>query len=226
MPSLASTSMSPNPIRHSILRWQLQQKIQQRFDDLEAYAMQFEIALIRDRATMEADSSLREISHPEQMGDHEIERYQEEMRRFTDEFPQILRASALSTIQASLETHLMAIARLHALGLSKTFEETTWIKKKGSRIWGTKAFIEDECGRRSSEAYWPTVSDYSNVRNAIVHGEGRIGQSLKNPAAIWAAAGRLEHVRITEADQIILDDLAVRDFAQTSKFLCLELLGR
>lgn len=216
--------MSSNPLLLSITRWRLQHQIHQRFDDLEAYAMQVEISLVRDRATVEADSSLSEIFHPERIDDHEIERYQEEMRRFTDEFPQILRASALSTIQASLETNLLAIARFYATVRSKIFEEASWTKKKGSRIWGVKAFLNDECGKREATEYWPKINDYSNVRNAIIHGDGFITESLKDPVATKAAIGRLKHVRIEDTSQIVLDDSAIRDFAQASKFLCLDLL--
>ena len=144
------------------------------------------------------------------------------MRRLTDEFPHVLRSASLATIQASLEVNLLAIARFYARSVGGTFDSTTWLKSRG-RIWGVKAFLEEEHGKSGQSSYWPKVSDYTNIRNAIAHGDGRITAELKDPVATRAAAGRLEHVHI-EDEQIHLDQEAVRDFAQASKFLCLDLL--
>lgn len=204
-------------------RWRIVQVIQRRFDDLEAFAMQLESFLVREKASVQADGSIRTLFYPEQIDDCEIENYQEELRRLTDDFPQVLRSASLATIQASLEVNLLAVARFYANSAAGVFDTGIWLKE-GGRIWGVKKFLEQEHGRLGATSFWQKVSDYINIRNAIAHGDGRITAELKDPEGTRTSVVRLEHVRL-EDDRILLAPEAVRDFAQVSKFLCLNLLS-
>jgi len=204
--------MHPNPQLLALQRWQLQQKIRQRLDDLEAFSFQVETLLSSEKGSVETDASLTQILYPDKFDDHAIQRYQEASRRLAEDFPQALRASVLSMILAAFEVHLLAIARFQASIRSKQFDEAAWSKKKDKkgkeknrgRIWGAKDFLEEECGVLASatrilsphetrEDYWRKITDYQNIRIAIVQGDGGL-TSLKNPRATRASVRRLEHV--------------------------------
>ncbi len=203
-------------------RWSIKNQIRLRFDDLEAFLLLVEMSLTHERASVEADARLTHSFHPEELGELEVERYQDEVRRLAEDFPQTLRASALSMVQAAFEANLLAIGRYHAATKKKAFDEAIWFQKRG-RIWGTKRFLENECGMRGCTSYWPKINDYSNVRNAIMHGDGAITSTLKDPESTRAAAKRLQHVEI-RGDTIVLDSQAALDFTHAAKFLCFDLL--
>jgi hypothetical protein len=211
-----------------LVRKGLQIRVNERFTDLVELANLAERSIREGRAKISADAMFKEIQNPGEWEDHEIERYQDEMRQFGGDFPQLLRASSLASTQAVLESFLLRIARSYATSSGTTFDQAVWMKA-GGRIWGVKAYLHEDHGKSGASEYWTRISDYVNVRNAIAHGDGLITNDLKDRTASEVSADRLEHVTLQPVlgstdIQILLNAEAVEDFIKTARWLCVDLL--
>lgn len=216
--------MSPNLRTISIERWKRQQSVRERYGDLEAYIDFAEASIIKLKAKTESDAALQEVFYPDRITDEDIERYQEDVRRLDESFPQGLRASALAMVQATLEHQLSAIARFYCLVKEIPAEELTEsIRSKKSTLWGTKSFLKGKCKTEGGSEYWKTIKHFSLVRNAVAHNQGLVDDSLHSPRETRAAIEALKSVKLID-NQIYLEREASSEFLNAAKYLCLELL--
>lgn len=207
-------------------RRQVQVLLVERFEDLEQLAHMTEFNIKQRHAELVSDAVIDNAAGVE-LEDHDVYQYQEEYRRLTQDFPQLLRATLIASTQAALEFFLLRIAHTCAKVSRSTFVQADWDRV---RIWAVKKYMEDAHGK-AGLPYWAKIADYISIRNAISHGDSHITDTLKNRPQVEAAAERLKpHVKLIHVDKssdvkIELDQEAVEDFIKTAKQLCRELLN-
>ena len=193
-----------------------------RFVDLAAYLEQSERSLRGARAATQTRIGLGEIGahlKGEPWSDDEINRAQDELRRFDESFPQAVRCSLVQLVYANFEVCILKTLDHYGDRLAQPRPAARGILFKAEEYLAS-------CGVNSGREYWETVLHYVRVRDALVHGNGdlldkRVGFSDETQASV-AALGTVEIV----GDSIVLAADAPGNFLNLTRSLCFAISRR
>jgi len=193
-----------------------------RFDDLAAYLEHSERSLRGARAATQTRIGLGEIGahlKGEPWSDDEINRAQDELRRFDETFSQAVRCSLLQLVYANFEVCILKTLDHYGDRLAKPRPAARGILFKAEEYLVS-------CGVNYGREYWETALHYVRVRDALVHGNGdlhneRVGLSEETKASV-EALGTVEIV----GDTIVLAANAPRDFLKLTRSLCFAIARR
>lgn len=185
------------------------------FDDLAAFGEVTEDALSHRKFEHLALAAISQSFYPEQVTEHDIERFQNERAQHQNEFPQALRVAMLGLALSAFETQVMAVANL--------LIERTSPGKAFENFWLAKSHLERECGHRVDEASWKSVQAYRDVRNACLHNDSRVDVPLQSGADPGGAAKQIG--ADIAGSRIVLTRECAAAFPKLCRRICLSMVA-